>query len=395
MVAYRQAAQQVSLSRLHRGSYRFASDTARNEGMIKLDKKYARWLYTCAGMCFIIVTVGGLTRLTESGLSITEWKPVTGVVWPMSQSAWETEFNKYKVTPEYEQRPIEMRDFKFIYFLEWFHRLFGRTIGMAYLLPLVYFYMTPSRAVTPLPRALLWSPFIPLALGLASQGLIGWLMVSTGLKHANFEDGGKVRVSQYSLATHLMAAVALYSGFLWNGQAFSNPGVIKPLVDFQQAKPMFRTLMRCSMVSAFLTMFMGGITAGLDAGLVYPQWPSMGGHFMPPECFPDKLSPLRHDVTAQWTHRMMAYLTTGFIVGTDLVLWKNKTIVPKQAWRIMAPIRVMLGIQLLLGISTVLSCVQTPIAASHQMGAMALWTTLLHAWFAMRMKPYRRLVAKI
>ncbi|CCJ28339.1 unnamed protein product, partial [Pneumocystis jirovecii] len=172
------------------------------------------WLLGCSGLVFIMVVFGGLTRITESGLSITEWKPITGIFPPLSRDKWILEFEKYKATPEfnYLNRNISLSDYQFIYNMEWGHRIFGRIIGIAFILPAAYFII--KKKVTPNIAKRIF--FMGGLLGL--QGFIGWWMVKSGLEYENFKEAGSVpRVSQYRLATHLGIALFLYISMLWTG----------------------------------------------------------------------------------------------------------------------------------------------------------------------------------
>lgn len=264
----------------------------------------SKWLYSISGLIAGIVVIGGMTRLTESGLSITEWKPITGVYLPKSQQEWQDEFDKYKLTPEFKlmNSRISLEDFKKIYLMEWAHRLFGRGIGIAFLFPSIYFFYKRQ-----LSKGMKYS-IGGLGLGLGFQGFLGWYMVQSGLKDENFvKPGSQPRVSQYRLSAHLGAALALYVGTLYSALAvgrdwsygFKNKGIsgltlskdVESVLTNNNLK-LFKLISRTGLGVVFLTALSGAFVAGLDAGLIYNEFPMMGEGLTPPlkELFNDSYS---------------------------------------------------------------------------------------------------------
>lgn len=304
------------------------------------------WLFACAAAVLAMAVIGAITRLTESGLSITEWKPVTGAIPPLNDAAWQAEFDLYRQTPQYLKinKGMSLSDFKSIYFWEWFHRLWGRAIGLLYALPFAYFLLRRR-----LPPGSLPALCGILALGLA-QGAMGWYMVQSGLVD-------RPSVSQYRLAAHLMLAFALYAALLH--VAFSL-GRAK-----ESAAPLLRRHARAALGLIALTMTWGAFVAGLDGGLVYNTFPDMNGLMIPPEV--QGLLSLHADpAAAQWTHRALAMIT---LVSIFSLAWRARTLrVAKRGYALAA----LAAVQASLGAATVLTHVRIDLAALHQAGAFLL-----------------------
>ena len=221
------------------------------------------WLIAVATLIFVMVIVGGATRLTESGLSIVEWKPVTGTLPPLSDAEWQAEFAKYQAIPQYQlNRGMTLADFKTIYWWEWTHRFLGRFIGAAFLLPFLWFLWRGW--IEPGLRARLWIIF---GLG-ALQGAIGWWMVTSGL-------AGRVDVSQYRLATHLTLACVIYAAIVWTAV------VLHPAPRSWMAPPRVRVSAVILLALVLVQIYLGALVAGLDAGLIYNTWPLIDGHLVP------------------------------------------------------------------------------------------------------------------
>ncbi|KAI9189611.1 Cytochrome c oxidase assembly protein cox15 [Blastocladiella emersonii ATCC 22665] len=275
-----------------------------------------KWFLFSSSLVFTIVVVGGITRLTESGLSITEWNVVRGMAWPSSAEAWEVEFNKYKESPEYKllNHSITLGEFKNIFYWEWLHRNLGRTIGMVFLVPALYFTFTrPSAAriakalgtstANPAVAARWMSPGVTKAAWtccvlVGFQGALGWYMVKSGLENDILDHANATpRVSQYRLAAHLGSAFVIYVISLWNGlqvlgkwnTGITNNGVNAERAAVSQLAP--EILAKCRKFArsvhgvaglVFITALSGAFVAGLDAGLVYNTWPLVGDSFIPP-----------------------------------------------------------------------------------------------------------------
>jgi heme a synthase len=252
-----------------------------------------------------MVMVGGATRLTDSGLSIVEWRPVTGVLPPMSATAWAVEFEKYKTSSEYEliNKGMTLDEFKRIYWWEWAHRLLGRLIGAAFLLPLVFFQLRGW--IEPKLKGRLWFIF---ALG-ALQGAIGWWMVASGLV-------GRIDVAQERLAIHLTTACIILVAVIWTARSLAPANRIAG----SDAGPRRLALAAATVLGLLVAQIaLGGMVAGLKAGLVYDTWPLIDGAFIPPRAHLLSLHPvwmnlLDNHLAVQFTHRMVAYLLLGLAV---------------------------------------------------------------------------------
>ena len=264
------------------------------------------WMGGIAGMCFGAVVLGGVTRLTESGLSMVDWK-LFGRPPPMDEAAWLIEFEKYKQSPEFKWKnsDIGMTEFKFIWWMEYGHRMWGRTIGAFFYIPAGIMWARGYFNAAIKKRVLIGGTL------LACQGLLGWYMVKSGLDHANFEGPNDVpRVSQYRLAAHLSSAVALYSFMLWNSLNIIKPAqkiVLDNLVaDKAKALQGFRKLAMGTKGLVFATLVSGAFVAGLDAGLTYNSFPLMAGRVIPEDLFayaPWLSNFTENPTTVQFDHR--------------------------------------------------------------------------------------------
>ncbi len=253
------------------------------------------WLYAVAAMIVLTLIIGGATRLTESGLSITEWKPVTGVLPPMSDAAWQGEFQKYQAIPQYQKlnRGMSLGEFKTIFWWEWAHRISARLTGAVFLLPFLYFLW--RGAIPSGLRARLWLLF---GAG-AALGAVGWWMVASGLS------GDLTKVSQYRLAFHLTFACAIYAAVLWTAQQ------IAPRAQ-RTIAPRLRWSAFALAIAVLLQIYLGALVAGLDAGLIYNTWPDIDGSFIPDPARLFFVAPawrnfFENSLTVQFDHRMLAY----------------------------------------------------------------------------------------
>ncbi|PMD31056.1 cytochrome c oxidase assembly protein-like protein cox15 [Hyaloscypha variabilis F] len=356
----------------------------------------AYWLLASAGSVFGIVVFGGLTRLTESGLSITEWKPVTGSLPPLSAEDWSSEFAKYRASPEFKllNPHMTLEEFKKIYYMEWGHRLWGRFVGLSFVLPALYFVSRKRVSANMSLRLLGISGLI------GFQGFLGWYMVKSGLKDDLFAPGSHPRVSQYRLTAHLGAAFVCYTAMLWNGLAIlrSNGLLSHPARGLAQlthlsspSLAVFRRSVAGLAILVFTTALSGGLVAGLDAGLIYNSFPRMGTGLHPPksELFSDFYSRkednsdlvwrnmLENPSTVQLNHRVLATTTFTAVLG----LWaysrfnrKLRGALPNAARKGMLGVVHLVLLQVTLGISTLIYLVPVPLAAAHQAGALALLT---------------------
>lgn len=323
----------------------------------------ALWLFGCCAMIFAMVIIGGITRLTWSGLSITEWQPVTGVLPPLSDGAWAAEFEKYRQIPQYRllNAGMSLADFKTIYLWEYVHRLWGRLIGFAYLLPFLYFVVRGR-----IPRRLR----LPLAgifgLGTA-QGALGWYMVESGL-------ADRIEVSQYRLTAHLLLALAIYGATLWIALGLWRAP------DRAEAAPFWRRLSETLIMLIALTIAAGGFVAGLNAGLVYNTFPLMDGRVVPADYA--QLEPFVRNwfdnvAAVQFDHRLLAMTT----VVSVILLWfaAIRSDLSKTARLALHALAAVAALQFALGVSTLLLVVPVPLAAAHQAGAVLLLTAAIVA----------------
>lgn len=359
------------------------------------------WLLATSSLVFGIVVLGGLTRLTESGLSMTEWKPVTGLLPPMSDADWLEEFTKYQESPEFKQlnSHITLDEFKFIYYMEWSHRLVGRAIGMFFILPAVYFWKRGHFSRHTAKRVV----FLTGLLGL--QGFIGWWMVKLGLNEQELlERKSKPTVSQYRLTTHLSAAFLMYLGVLWNGfqilsenklalQSRTQPQSVSAILEKLKGPglPRIRAIGLGMLVLSFATAMTGGMVAGLDAGLIYNTFPHMGDDYVPSSG--ELMSPvyarksdlsdlwwrnlLENPTTVQLVHRVFATATFFAIVAGHVYVSRRKNLIPAGAVTANRALIGAVSLQVCLGITTLLYLVPIPLAAMHQAGALVLLTSSL------------------
>ncbi|MBM3505616.1 MAG: heme A synthase [Alphaproteobacteria bacterium] len=317
-----------------------------------------RWLLVVAAVIALTVVVGGLTRLTESGLSIVEWRPITGVLPPLSAAAWEQAFAQYKASPEYLQvnAGMSMAAFQAIYWMEWGHRLLARAVGMIFLIPFLCFLVRsriPSRFVAPL--------VVVFVLG-GLQGALGWYMVQSGLVD-------RPDVSHYRLAAHLGLAVAIYGyvvalalELLWPRRSGRADPLLTALAGW-----------------IFIVLLSGALVAGLDAGFLHNTFPLMDGRWIPEGLSllsPWILNLLENPTGVQFLHRLLAAVTVALIVA--LWWWRRPTTTP-MGRRALDGLLLMVVVQAALGIATLLLVVPISLAVTHQAGAVALLTMALVA----------------
>ncbi|GEP08604.1 heme A synthase [Methylobacterium gnaphalii] len=318
------------------------------------------WLYLLAGLVVAMVALGGATRLTGSGLSITEWKPVTGAIPPLSAADWAAEFEKYRGTPQYKilNDGMGLDSFKALYWWEWAHRLLGRLIGLAFFLPLIVFWLRGA-----LDRRL-GLGLVALGVVGAFQGAIGWIMVASGLQP------GMTAVAPVKLALHLTTASVILAGLVWLAAGTRS-------VALAPAPGRIRAGSVALMLLVLVQIALGGLVAGSHAGLAYNTWPTMNGRFVPPldvlfatvpwiENFVDNLT------LVQFNHRMVAYLVVILAVlhAFDARLSAPGTGAARRA----AGVAILALAQMGLGIATLLLAVPLWAALAHQVFAMAVLT---------------------
>jgi len=311
----------------------------------------ANWLFAVAALVFIMVVVGGITRLTESGLSITEWKPVSGALPPLTQADWEEAFLLYQATPEYQQinRGMSLAEFKFIFFWEWVHRLLGRVIGLAFALPLLWFALRRQ-----IPAGYGGRLVALLALG-GLQGAIGWWMVVSGLSE-------RTDVSHFRLAVHLMTALFILGGLVWTALD------LRRLAADPTARPARLRLPVAALLAVLAVQILfGAWTAGLNAGLAANDWPLMNGRVMP-DIDGDPLVALANDpFLIHWVHRWWAWVAVAALVVLSRMARRAGSRPASLA------IHSAFGVQILLGIATVMTGVDIVLAVLHQaVGALVV-----------------------
>lgn len=321
------------------------------------------WLLAMAGLVALMVLVGGATRLTDSGLSITEWQPVTGVMPPLSDAAWQEEFAKYKQIPEYSQvnRGMSLDAFKRIYWWEWGHRLLGRLTGLAFAAGILFFLVTRRLGRTIIPRLVL----LFLLGGL--QGALGWYMVQSGLSE-------RVDVSQYRLAAHLGLAVLLFGALLWTAMGLMRRSAAPPRAG------VVRPLLIVFAVLVFVQILLGAFVAGLDAGLSYTTWPLMDGDLVPAKLFtgmPWYEAVFEDRLTVQFLHRLGGYAVAAWALS----LWLHARIHMADAGvqRVLTILLILVALQAALGVLTLIQVVPLPLALAHQAGALAVFAVALYA----------------
>jgi cytochrome c oxidase assembly protein subunit 15 len=329
------------------------------------DRAIAQWLMLCALLIFAMVILGGVTRLTGSGLSMVKWHPIHGVIPPIGELEWQQEFAHYKESPEFNKvnRDMTLDGFKKIFYFEYSHRMLGRFIGLVFLIPFLYFWI--RRKIRPgLPPRLT----IMFVLG-GLQGLLGWYMVKSGLVD-------NPQVSQYRLTAHLSAAILIYAFILWTAMSLLNPD--RRVVRRESHSPGLRKSAHYLMVLLLITIISGGFVAGLKAGSIFNSFPTMHGAWIPEGLFaldPFYLNFFENRVTVQFNHRWLAMITAILI----LIYWLRSKLhrFEGHVARSFNLLGLMVVVQVMLGISTLLLHVPVWLGASHQAGAMLLFTALL------------------
>jgi len=343
------------------------------------DRRIAYWLIVVAIMIYAMVMLGGVTRLTGSGLSMVHWDPIMGVIPPLTHTEWESSFESYKQFPEYKQlnRDMDLSEYKQIFALEYSHRLLGRSIGLVFFIPFLFFYF--RRRIKP---SLTPKLIIMFVLG-GLQGLLGWFMVKSGLVD-------KPNVSQYRLAAHRLTAILIYCYILWTawGLLYPNPrNAWAPMIGKLrgQAKALTGIIL--------LMIISGAFVAGTHAGAVFKTFPDMGGHYLPPGLFamsPWLVNFVENTTTIQFDHRLIALIIFIFL---SFIWYRSRryTLTSSTRRALNLLLLVMLA-QITLGISTLLSVPTVPVRAGvsillaslHQGGALLLLTTALFVNHSLR-----------
>ncbi len=330
--------------------------------MKKDNKRVIYWLLTGCVLIFIMVVVGGITRLTHSGLSISNYKLISGTIPPMNATEWQAAFDLYKQYPEYQKlnTHFSLQDFKSIYFWEWFHRVLGRLIGLVFIIPFIYFLSTKQLTKPTLKKAA-----VLLVMG-GFQGFLGWYMVKSGLVD-------RPDVSHYRLAAHLTTAFLTFAYTFWVAL-----DLIFPNVKERDLK--FRNLVRFALLVLILQIIYGAFVAGLDAGWIHNHWPMMSeGKFIHETVYIEQ-SPLYKNFIegksgVQFVHRTLAYIVVFFIV----LLWKKSRalIRTKHQDKGIYALLIVVTLQFVLGVLTLLLQVPVWLGVAHQVGAFILLSTMV------------------
>lgn len=333
-------------------------------------RSVALWLIACCLLVFAMIVVGGATRLTQSGLSIVEWQPIVGTLPPLDQNDWEVLFEKYRQTPEYRKvnRGMSLEEFKGIFWWEYFHRLLGRAIGLAFFVPFVWF-LARGR----IRGALRWQLAGVFLLG-GLQGAMGWYMVKSGLVD-------NPRVSHLRLTAHFGLALVIYAAMLWIALNLLRPvraAAGGALLALSRAAGALASLV-------FVMALSGALVAGIRAGYAYNTFPLMNGHVVPPEIFmldPWWLNFFNNMATVQFSHRMIAWLVIALVAA----FWfaARRVEMPTRTRLSVHALAAALALQLALGVATLLLVVPIPLAVAHQGGAVLLLTAALWATHELR-----------
>jgi len=341
----------------------------------------AIWLFATAAMVFLMVVVGGVTRLTGSGLSITEWKPIMGAIPPLNDAQWAEVFEKYRQIPQYAQvnAGMTMGEFQGIFFWEWLHRLLGRLIGLVFGLPLLVFLVcrfTPPRSMFrrwAMPDRLIWRCVVLLALG-GLQGLIGWWMVSSGLSE-------RVSVAPERLAVHLGLAFVLFCALIWTGlEAWNGEERGRTPAGWARGAALL-------LAAVFIQCLLGALVAGGDAGFVYTDWPLMNGAVLPPADWSLGAGAFLHDqALTQFNHRIWGYALAVFVSVYAFQAWR---------WRVAEgmgfaafALAAAVWLQAALGVVTLMNAVPIWLGGLHQAGAaIVLAVATVNLWIVLRAQP--------
>ena len=329
------------------------------------------WLLTLTVMVFLIIIIGGLTRLTDSGLSMVDWQPILGTLPPLSNTQWLEVFNDYKLTPEflYVNRNMTLEEFKYIFWWEWFHRFFARLIGLVFIIPFLYFFIKKYL------NSFFYKRFLIIfSLGLL-QALVGWWMVKSGLSDDPY-------VSPYRLTFHLSNAVIIYAFLLWTAIEYYH----SKRANFIRFKSK-NNLILLSIILVFITILSGGFMAGSHAGQSFNTYPLMNGKIIPDDIYLEDLGILNifeNTVTINFNHRWIATITFIYTFSFFTYLIFNKVINLSNI--IIISVLLILSFQFLLGIMALLSNVSIYYGSLHQTNSIALLSILLFAYFKSKIK---------
>ena len=328
----------------------------------------ALWLFAVAFLVLAMVVVGGATRLTGSGLSITQWKPLSGMIPPLDAADWLAEFRNYQRIPQYRfvNQGMPLEAFKSIFWWEWAHRLLGRLLGVVFAAPFIVFLVTRR-----LPRRLIWRCVVLFALG-GLQGLVGWWMVKSGLET-------RVTVAPERLATHLGLALILYIALIWTAwEALAGEGRAS-------IPSRWRPIAISLLVAVYLQCLLGALVAGNQAGLVYNDWPLMNGRLLPQAYWAAGVRSLLHSQAAvQFNHRLIGYLLFAGSVAAGVAAARSRRLGARTRW-LFAGLAGLVTLQAVLGVLTLMAHAPLSLSAAHQaLAAIVLAVATTLAWQARR-----------
>lgn len=329
----------------------------------------AIWLFVICALVSAMILIGGLTRLTDSGLSITEWRPVTGAIPPLSDADWQSEFAKYQQIPEYQivNKGMSLDAFKTIYWWEWSHRFLGRLVGVAFFFPFLFFL-----AKGWVSRPLMWRLLGVFVLG-GLQGALGWFMVKSGL-------ADRVDVSQYRLVAHLGLAFIIFAGAFWIALSLLR----KDDGPSAEARKQYGRWALGFAGLVYFQILLGGFVAGTDAGLTYNTWPLMDGSVVPDGLFqhsPWFVNFFENVTTIQFQHRMVAYIVA---IAAVVLWWKGGQVgLRRRADLVRHHLLGFVGLQIVIGIVTLLYVAPVALSALHQAMAIVLFATALFYAFTL------------
>jgi|TARA_B110000914_G_scaffold221875_1_gene234369 cytochrome c oxidase assembly protein subunit 15 len=331
----------------------------------KISNLFLYWLIFCLLQVFLIIIIGGLTRLTNSGLSITEWELFKGILPPLSQSTWDFYFNEYKKIPQYKLINLNMslNDFKIIYYWEYIHRMLARIIGLFFIFPLIYFHYTKK-----INKKYIFISYVIFLL-ILFQGIVGWFMVKSGLIH-------NVSVSHYRLSIHLIIAITIISSIFWLILNIKNQ---ENKIFFKFKKKYIPYLILIFLI--YLQIIFGAFVSGLDAGNIYQTWPLMGFSYFPNDLIIENYKNIfNFDVHSlvQFYHRNLAYLITIYIIFLSVHIYRRGL---KKLFNPMKILLFFLIFQIILGILTLVSGLNIYLASAHQISSVVLVFSAINLYF--------------
>ena len=332
----------------------------------KIDTLFTSWLTISLILVLSIIIVGGLTRLTNSGLSITEWELFKGILPPLNDKNWNQYFDLYKEIPQYKllNNNMGLNDFKIIFYWEYFHRMLGRLIGLFFLLPLLYFYFFHK-----IKKEYLFPCYLILFL-IITQGIVGWFMVKSGLIN-------DVTVSHYRLSLHLGIAITIISIIFWLIINIKD-NTLKIFFNFKEKNIPFLILI----LLIFFQIILGAFVSGLDAGKIYQTWPLMGSTYIPNDLFPVDLRSIinfNNHSLVQFYHRNLAYVITIYFLIFSLFILKNRMI---KLYKPLIVVSILLLLQIVLGIYTLITGLNIYLASAHQISSVLLVFSTINLYYS-------------